>query len=117
MSEGLMLVYGWGPEEDGKLSSLLYIAETALAMGIKTQIFFYTDSAILGKRGNLAKVSMEIYDRFNRISDNSDASIYLCEEAAKKRGINSENLEEKMHIVGYATFLDLAMKSKTVITI
>ena len=56
MNEELMLVYGWGPEEDGKLSSLLYIAETSLAMGMKTSIFLYTDAAILAKKENIKKV-------------------------------------------------------------
>ena len=117
MSEGLMLVYGWGPEEDGRLSSLLYMAETALAMGIKTSIFLYTDAAILAKKGNIQKISGEIFSRFQRIANDPNLGLYVCEEAAKKRAINTENLEEKLSLIGYATFLDMATKIKTVITI
>ena len=117
MSEELMLVYGWGPEEDGKLSSLLYIAETALSMGMKTSIFLYTDAAILAKRGNIQKISGEMYSRFRRIANDSNLGVYVCEEAARKRSISSENLEEKLSLIGYATFLDIATKAKTVITI
>jgi len=116
MSE-LMLVYGWGPEEDGKLSSLLYIAETALAMGMKTSIFLYTEAAILAKKGNILKVSGEIYSRFQRIISNPNLHVYVCEEAAKKRSINAEDLEGKLSLIGYATFLDIATRTKTVITI
>jgi predicted peroxiredoxin len=117
MSEELMLVYGWGPEEDGKLSSLLYIAETALSMGMKTSIFLYTDAAILAKRGNMQKIGGELYSRFRRIANHTNIRLYVCEEAARKRAINSENLEEKLILIGYATFLDIATKTKTVITI
>ena len=117
MSEELMLVYGWGPEEDGKLSSLLYIAETALAMGMKTSIFLYTDAAILAKKGIIQKISGEIYSKFQRITNDPNLGAYVCEEAAKKRAISTENLEEKLSLIGYATFLDIATRSKTVITI
>jgi predicted peroxiredoxin len=117
MSEELMLLYGWGPEEDGKLSSLLYIAETALAMGMKTSIFLYTEAAILSKKGNIKKVSEEMYSRFRRITKDPNLGVYVCEEAAKKRAISIENLEEKLNLIGYATFLDIATKTKTIITI
>jgi predicted peroxiredoxin len=112
-----MLVYGWGPEEDGKLSSLLYIAETALAMGMKTSIFLYTDAASLAKKANIQKISEELYSRFQKLTNNSNLDIYVCEEAARKRSINAEILEEKLTLIGYATFLDIATRSKTVITI
>jgi predicted peroxiredoxin len=117
MSGDLMLIYGWGPEEDGKLSSLLYIAETALSMGMKTSIFFFTDAAILAKKGNIQKISGEMYSRFRRIVDDTDLGVFVCEEAARKRGLSSENLEEKLSLIGYATFLDMSTKTKTVITI
>ena len=112
-----MLVYGWGPEEDGKLSSLIYIAETALSMDMKTSIFFFTDAVILAKRGNIQKVSEEIYSRFRRIVDDPNLGVYVCEEASRKRGVSSDNVEDKLIIIGYATFLDIATRAKTVITI
>jgi predicted peroxiredoxin len=117
MSEELMLIYGWGPEEDGKLSSLLYIAETALSMGMKTSIFFFTDAAILAKRGNVQKIGEELYTRFKRITNDSNLRLFVCEEAARKRAVTTENLEEKLSLIGYATFLDIVTKTKTVITI
>ena len=117
MHEELMLIYGWGPEEDGKLSSLLYIVETALAMGMKTSVFLYTDAAILAKKGNIQKISGEMYSRFRKITKDPNLVVYVCEEAAKKRAISTENLEEKLSLIGYATFLDIAIKTKTVITI
>jgi predicted peroxiredoxin len=117
MGEELMLVYGWGPEEDGKLSSLLYIAETAISMGMKTSVFFFTDAAILAKKGNIQKISAEMDSRFKRITGDSNLTVYVCEEAASKRGLSPESIEEKLRLVGYATFLDIATKTKTVITI
>ena len=88
MSEELLLVYGWGPEEDGKLSSLFYIAETGISMGMKTSIFFFTDAAILAKRGNIQKVSVEMDSRFRRIINDPRLRVYVCEEAARKRAVN-----------------------------
>jgi predicted peroxiredoxin len=43
--------------------------------------------------------------------------VYVCGEAARKRALTLENVEEKVSIIGYATFLDIATKAKTVITI
>jgi len=117
MSEELMLVYGWGPEEDGKLSSLLYIAETAVSIGMKTSIFLFTDAAILAKQGSFQKISGEMYSRFRRITNDPNLKMYVCEEAARKRALTQDNLEEKISLIGYATFLDIATKTKTVITI
>jgi predicted peroxiredoxin len=117
MGEELLLVYGWGPEEDGKLSSLLYIAETAISMGMKTAIFLFTDAAILAKQGNLQKVSVEMESRFRRITSDPNLRVYVCEEAARKRAVSLENIEEKLILIGYATFLDIATKTRTVITI
>lgn len=112
-----MLVYGWGPEEDGRLSSLLHIAETAAAMGMQTSVFLFTDAAILAKKDTVAKIGSEIDRRFKSILGGGDVKFYVCEEAARKRGVNEENLEDGLTIIGYATFLDMAAAAETVITI
>lgn len=117
MSRDIVFVYGWGPEEEGRLSSLLYIVETAAAMGMNASVFLFTDGAILGKRGTCAKIGEEMDRRFKAILKKKEVKLYVCEEAAKRRGIKPENLEEGMTIIGYATFLDLATSAKTVITI
>ncbi len=117
MPEGLMLVYGWGPEEDGRLSSLLYIAETAAAMGMRTSVFLFTDAAILAKKGTVAKIGGEIDARFKSILGGTGVRFYVCEESARRRGVNEENLEDDLTIIGYATFLDMAAEAETVITI
>ena len=117
MPEGLMLVYGWGPEEDGRLSSLLHIAETAAAMDMKTSVFLFTDAAILAKKGTVAKIGDEIDARFRSILRSGYVKFYICEEAARKRGVNNDNIEENLTIIGYATFLDMASEAKTIITI
>ena len=117
MPEGLMLIYGWGPEEDGRLSSLLYIAETAATMGMQTSVFLFTDAAILAKKGTVAKIGGEIDARFKLILGGGGVKFYVCEEAARKRGVNKENIEDNLKIIGYATFLDMAAAAETVITI
>ena len=117
MPERLMLVYGWGPEEDSRFSSLLYIAETAAIMGMQTAIFLFTDAAILAKKGTVAKIGSEMDARFKSILGGKEVKFYVCEEAARKRGVNKENLEDNLTIIGYATFLDMAVAAETVITI
>lgn len=117
MPEGLMLVYGWGPEEDSRLSSLLYIAGTAAAMDMQTSVFLFTDAAILAKKGTVAKIGSEFDARFKSILGGSSVKFYVCEEAARKRGVNKENLEDNLTIIGYATFLDMSISAETVITI
>ena len=112
-----MLVYGWGPEEDSRLSSLLYIAETAAAMGMQTSVFLFTDAAILAKKGIVAKIGSEVDVRFKSILGGKGVKFYVCEEAARKRGVNKENLEGNLTIIGYATFLDMAFAAEKVITI
>ena len=84
---------------------------------MKPGVFFFTDGAIIGKRGILAKMGEEINRRFESIRSRGVADLYVCEEAARKRGITEENLTEGITIIGYATFLDLATSAKTVITI
>jgi len=117
LSQDIVFLYGWGPEEDGRLSSLLYIVETAAAMGMNAAVFLFTDGAILGKRGTCAKIGEEIDRRFKAILKNEKVKLYVCEEAARKRGITRENLEDSLTIIGYATFLDMATSARTVITI
>jgi predicted peroxiredoxin len=113
----IIFLYGWGPEEEGRLSSLLYMAETAAAMELNPLIFFFTDGATLSRKGLSEKLSEEIEDRFKRVLKNPEIRVYACEEACRKRGITSERLEDSIKIIGYATFLDMAVSAKTVISI
>ena len=117
MSQDIVFLYGWGPEEEGRLSSLLHIVETAAAMDMKSAVFFFTDGAILGKKGTCARINEEMDRRFRMILRSGKVKFYVCEEAARKRGITKENLEDDLTIIGYATLLDMATASKTVITI
>lgn len=117
MPPEVIVVYGWGPEEDGRLSSLLYIAETAAAMGMHISIFLFTDAAILAKKGNVAKIGGGIASRFRSVIGRDEVNFYVCEEAARKRGVDVENLEDNITIIGYSTFLDMAVAAETVITI
>lgn len=117
MPHEVVFLYGWGPEEDGRLSSLLHIVETAAAMGMNAGVFLFADAAILAKKGTCAKIGEEIDRRFKAVLKNEIVRFYVCEEAARKRGMTRENLEDGLTIAGYATFLDMAASAKTVITI
>jgi len=113
----IVFLYGWGPEEEGRLSSMLYLAETAAAIDMKAAVFFFTDAAILAKKGTVTKMSEEIEERFKKNLRNEKINFYVCEEAARKRGVAEERLEDGITIAGYTTFLDMAVSAGTVITI
>jgi predicted peroxiredoxin len=117
LTDELVFLYGWGPEEEGRLSSMLYLAETSSVLDNEASIFLFTDAAILSKKGILTKLSEEIETRFKKNLLDKRIRFYVCEEAARKRGITKETLEEGFVIAGYATFLDMALSAKTVITI
>ena len=117
MKKDIVFLYGWGPEEEGRLSSMLYLAETAAAIDMKAAVFFFTDAAVLARKGTMTKMSEEIEARFTKNLRNERINFFVCEEAARKRGISEESLEDGFTIAGYTTFLDMAVSSGTVITI
>lgn len=117
MENNIVFLYGWGPEEEGRLSSMLYLAETAAAIDMNVTIFFFTDAAILAKKGTFSKMSEEIERRFKKNLNDEKIKFYVCEEAARKRSVTQESLENGIVLAGYATFLDMAISAKTVITI
>ena len=96
---------------------MLYLTETSSALNTETNVFLFTDAAILAKKGILKKLSEEIETRFQKNLIDKRVRFYVCEEAARKRGITKETIEEGFVIAGYATFLDMALSAKTVITI
>ena len=117
MNTEIVFLYGWGPEEEGRLSSLLYMAETATTMNMNAAIFLFADAAVLSKKGAFAKISQETEKRLNRLSQNEKAEIYVCEQATRKRGLTEETIEKGIKVLGYAAFLDMAASARTVITI
>jgi predicted peroxiredoxin len=113
----ILLLFSWGPEETGRVSSLLYLAETASAMDLEARIFLSIDGSVLGKIGIADKIDPAIGDRFRRLLKDENVKIYVCEEAAQKRTIRSNDLESGVSMIGYATFLGMAVEAKAVITI
>jgi predicted peroxiredoxin len=86
-------------------------------MDMSVTVFFFTDGTIIAKAGAAEKISEEIGRRFESIANNRKVEILVCEEAARKRGITHENLEDGLRIAGYSTFLDIAVSADTVITL
>jgi len=113
----IVLLYGWGPEETGRLSALLHLAATAIAMDLETKIFLFTDGATLAKAGVAAKIDPAIAERFRMILQDDKAKVFVCEEAAAKRAIGRDDVEPGISMVGYATFLASATEARAVITI
>lgn len=113
----IVFLYGWGPEEEGRLSSLFHMAETAKSMNMKATIFFFTDAVVLTKKGVSAKLGGEIARRLAMLIRDEQTELLVCTQALRKRGITREMIEEGMKLIGYATFLEMATSSKVVITI
>ena len=117
MGDQLVFLYGWGPEEEGRLSSLLYMVETASSMDMQASVFFFTDGAVIAKKGIASKISQEIGNRFSEMIKNEAVKVFVCSEAAAKRGITQELLEDNVTIAGYPSFLNMAATFKSVITV
>ncbi len=117
LADNIVFLYSWGPEEEGRLSSLLYLTETAAAIDMNVTVFFITDAAILAKRGIFAKMSEDIERRFRKNLTDAKVKFFVCEEAARKRNVTQESLVDGIVMVGYTTFLDMAVSAKTVMTI
>jgi predicted peroxiredoxin len=117
LADYILLFFGWGPEETGRLSSLLYLAETATAMNLEARIFLFSDGSVLAKAGITEKIDSTIAQRFRELLQDYNVKVYVCEEATRKREIGSEDLEEGISMVGYATFLGAAIEAKAVISL
>ena len=112
-----MLLFGWGPEEVGRISSVFHIAETASAMDLEVTIFLYAEGVVLAREGTAEKIDPEIGKRFKLLLKNENVKMYACSEAAHKRMIGERDLVSPVLMAGYATFLQRALEAKTVITV
>lgn len=115
--ESVVLLFGWGPEEEGRASSLLYLAETASAMNLGVKVFLYADGVVLARAGTAEKMDPSIAARFHRLLGDKNVRFYACSEAAHKRAISESNLSPSISILGYAAFLEMSLEAKAVITV
>lgn len=117
MADRVVLLFGWGPEEVGRTSSLLYLAETASSMNLEVDVFLYADGVVLARTGAAEKVDPDIGERFGRLLRDSKVRFYACSEAAHKRAIGESDLAPSVAMMGYAAFLDKVVEAKAVITV
>ena len=117
MTERIVLLFGWGPEEVGRTSSLLHLAETASSIDLEVRVFLYSEGVVLARKGTVEKIDPDIGERFKRLLKNERVKFYACSEAAHKRAMESKDLVPPVSMMGYAAFLDIAMEAKTVITV
>lgn len=117
MTERIVLLFGWGPEEVGRASSLLYFAETASSMNLEVHIFLYAEGVVLARIGTADKIDPDIGERLRRLLRDQKVRFYACSEAAHKRAINEKDLVPSISMMGYATFLDMVVEAKAVITV
>lgn len=117
MTERVVLLFGWGPEEVGRASSLLYLVETASSMNFEVNVFLYAEGVILARTGSAEKIDPDIAERFRRLLRDEKVKFYACSEAAHKRAIDEKDLAPSISMMGYATFLDMVIGAKAVITI
>ena len=117
MTERIVLLFGWGPEEVGRTSSLLHLAETASSIDLEVRVFLYSEGVALARKGTAEKIDPDIGERFKRLLKNGRVKFYACSEAAHKRAIEAENLAPPVSMMGYTAFLDIAIEAKTVITV
>jgi len=117
MAERVVLLFGWGPEEVGRASSLLYLAETAASMKLEVKVFLYAEGVVLARKETAEKMDRDISERFKRVLRHEKVTFYACSEAAHKRAISEADLAPSISMIGYASFLDMAVEAKAVITV
>jgi len=117
MTERIVFLFGWGPEEVGRTSSLLYLAETASSIGLDVRVFLYAEGVVLARTGSAEKMDPDIGERFKQLMRNERVRFYACSEALHKRGIEEKDLVPSISMMGYPAFLDMAMEAKSVITV
>jgi len=117
LADRVVLLFGWGPEEVGRTSSLLYLAETASSMNLEVDVFLYADGVVLARTGAAEKVDPDVGERFRRLLRDSRVRFYACSEAAHKRAISESDLALSVAMMGYAAFLDKVVEAKAVITV
>lgn len=117
MTERIVFLFGWGPEEIGRTSSLLYLAETASSIDLDVRVFLYAEGVVLARTGTAEKMDPDIGERFKKVMRNERVRFYACSEALHKRAIGEKDLVSSISSMGYAAFLDMAMEAKSVITV
>jgi len=117
MADRVVFLFGWGPEEVGRTSSLLYLAETASSMNLEVDVFLYAEGVVLARAGAAEKIDPDIGERFGRLLRDSKVRFYACSEAAHKRAISENDLAPSISMMGYAAFLDKVVEAKAVITV
>ena len=89
---------------------------TAAAMGMTVAVFFFTEGALLARRGVYSNINENLRTMFNS-ARKKKVKFYVCAQAARKRGLEETDVEEGFTVIGYSTFLDLATSAGTVITV
>jgi len=117
MADRVVLLFGWGPEEVGRTSSLLYLAETASSMNLEVNVFLYAEGVVLARAGAAEKVDPDIGERLARLLRDPKVRFHACSEAAHKRAISESDLAPSIAMMGYAAFLDKVVEAKAVITV
>jgi len=116
MAEKIILAFPWGPEEVTRAETLFYLARTARDMELDTTIFFFVDGVLLAKKGVAEMVSNKVVEGL-KDALKTGIKVYACEASVRSKGLTKEDLLDDIGIIGYATFLDMALEAKTVITI
>ncbi len=116
MGEKVILAYPWGPEEETRAETLLYLAATGRDMGLDMTIFFFVDGVLLTKKGVTEIIGGKV-DEGMKDAIETGIKVYACEASVRSKGFVKEDLLEGVEIIGYVSFLDMALEAKTVITI
>lgn len=117
LTDKVMFLFGWGPEEVGRMSSLLYLVETASDMNFEVSVFLYAEGVVLARANAAEKLDPDIKERLERLLGKASVRFYACSEAARKRAISQSDLAPSISMMGYAAFLDKAVQAKAVITV
>jgi predicted peroxiredoxin len=116
VTKKVILAFPWGPEEVIRAETLFYLASTARDMELDTTVFLFIDGVLLAKKGVAEMVSERVVEGL-KDALNTGIKVYACEASVRSKGLTKADLIEGISIIGYSTFLAMAIESETVITI
>jgi len=116
LAEKIIFTYSWDPGEVSRVETVFFLASVARDMGLDTSIFFFLDGVVLARKGIIERVS----DRAAKGLEDSlktGIKIYVCENSLRAKRIPKEEVVEGIKIIGFVTFIDMALEAKTVINL
>ena len=116
MSEEKTILYVQTSHDPERQYSPLVLAQSAIAMGLKAQVYYLGTSLRVLKPGEPEKIKLGNFPSVKDMIDKAmevGVEFYVCEASKRMLGWDTAELIPNMKIVGAATLNDLALEADT----